>query len=80
MDFKKSEVGRGVANYHRQVETFLSTFIQEFIFQFPTNLTTTDLLKLFHQHLFKNFFSFPHYPEFYYLFTNTFYLPDMKLM
>ena len=42
-------------HYHRQVETFFSTFIQLFIFQFPTTLTTTDKLKLFYQHLFKNF-------------------------
>ena len=57
-------------HYHRQVETFLSTFIQLFIFQFPTTLTTTDKLKLFYQHLFKNLFSIPHYPEFYHLYTN----------
>ena len=40
------------------VETFLSTLIQEFIFQFATTLTTSEFLKSINQHFFQNFFLF----------------------
>jgi len=59
-------------HYLRLIKIYISTFIQEFVFYFETTLTTTDFLKSFYQHLFKNFFFISNYPHYHRIFE-TFY-------